>query len=451
MLQLVPHLVTQRSARLWLCARDADQAQLDSVELNVNGIDVPVPRRGWRRFASETMPLHHQFIDKPTLTPERSYEATVHVSGVKQAQARFTTLPEALGDETKPLRVLLSSCYFTGNKLSRLAAPLLSHLERNGLRPHLRLWAGDQVYLDAPWYEFMIKSHSVDELERLHCAAYARTWFGERGLGTVLSNGANVFCTDDHELWNNAPDPNSLARDTRKRVTREAWRDLGRQLAKTFQGDTGVAQRFSVPPLEFLVLDARVHRTENCGSLFSSAQWAEIRHWAAQSKGLGVLMIGQPMFHSRTRKRGINADYHLADYTADYAKLMALLASSARSTIVLSGDVHFTRVAAANFPEKQVTEVTSSPLAMVSGGYAMNLLDGWLPAPAKMSLHATHSFNRASMRTESALQSTAEGTVLLEFFRRGQRAFCTVTNWRLKDLERAQPYFRQEYFVGTLA
>jgi hypothetical protein len=457
MLQLVPHLVTQRNARIWLSARGVDEARLDSIALRVNGIDVPVPARGWRRFPSKVMPLHYQFIDKPTLKPERAYEVSAHFAGEEQAQACFTTLPEQLGDETRPLRVLLSSCYFTGNKLSRLAATLLSQLERNGLRPHFRVWAGDQVYLDAPWYEFMVKTHSVGELERLHCASYARTWFAEQGLSTVLPNGANVFCTDDHELWNNAPDPSSLVRDTRKRATREAWLDLGRKLGKTFQGDTGAVQRFSVSPLDFLVLDARVHRTENRGRLFSTAQCTELRKWAKQPRGLGVLVVGQPVFHARTRSRGVNADYHLADYTADYTELMGLLGRASRSTVVLSGDVHFSRVACASFPrvtssaETRVTELISSPLSMVAGGHALTLLDGWLPAPAKMSLPATHSFNRASMRTDPALQSTAESAMLLEFYRRGQRAFCTVTNWRLQDLERAQPYFRHEYFVGTIA
>jgi len=467
MLHLVPHLVTQRRARLWLCARDVDDAQLDSITLEVNGVDVPVPARGWRRFPGETssqrwrwapaMPLHYQFIDDPTLAPGRTYEATAQFAGEEQARARFTTLPEQLGDETRPLRVLLSSCYFTGNKRSRLAATLSARLERNGLRPHLRVWAGDQVYLDAPWYEFTIKTHSVSELERLHCTAYARTWFAEQGLSTVLPNGANVFCTDDHELWNNAPDPSSVARDTRKRVTREAWLDLGRQLGQAFQGDTGTAQRFSVPPVDFLVLDVRVHRTEHHESLFSTAQWAELRDWAAQPRGLGVLVVGQPVFHPRTRSRGANADYHLADYTADYTELMDLLSRASRSTVVLSGDVHFSRVAWASFPggggssaDTRVTEFISSPLSMVAGGRLLSLLDGWMPAPQKMSLPATHSFNRATMQTDQRLRSTAEGAMLVEFYRRGWRAFCSVTHWRLQDLERPQPHFRQEYFVGTI-
>lgn len=458
MLHLVPHLVTQRHARLWVCARSMDEDELDSIALQVNGIDVPLPKKNWRRFPAQSMPLRYQFIDKPTLTPDRAYEATAEVSGGERVQAAFTTLPERLGNETRPLRVLLSSCYFTGNKRSHLARSLFSQLDRNGLRPHLRIWAGDQVYLDAPWYEFAIKTHSIAELERLHCASYERTWFAEQGLGSVLPQGANIFCTDDHDVWNNAPDPNAVARDTRKRETREAWFDMARQLGRAFQGDTGTAQRFSVPPLDFLILDTRVNRKENRAGLFCEDQWTQLRKWAAEPQGLGVLVLGQPVFHSATRRLGYNADYHLADYAADYAELMDLLGRSSRSTVVLTGDVHFTRAAWATFPagnaaahERRVTEFISSPLSMVTGGRLLSLFGDWLKAPAKASLPPNHAFSGGSMHTDEDLRSSAEGSMLLEFHRRGQRVFCTVTNWRLEDLERARPFFRQDYFLGTIS
>lgn len=458
MLHLVPHLVTQRSARLWVCARGVDEAQLDRVALKVNGIDVPLPAKKWRSFPARSMPMHYQFIDKPTLKPDRPHHASAQINGGEPVAASFATLPEQLGDETRPLRVLLSSCYFTGNKRARLAASLLSQLDRNGLRPHLRVWAGDQVYLDAPWYEFAIKSHSIAELERLHCAAYARTWFDDQGLASVLSRGANVFCTDDHELWNNAPDPNAVAKDTRKRETREAWLDLARQLGGAFQGDTGAAQRFSVPPLEFLVLDARINRTEKCASLFSKAQWKQLREWAAVAQGLGVLVLGQPVFESATRRTGDRADYHLADYAADYAELMNLLGQAARSTVVLTGDVHFSRVAWASFPaagaapwERRITELISSPLSMVAGGRLLSLFGDWSAAPAKAHLPAHHSFSGVTMHTDEGLQSAAEGAMLLEFFRRGRRIFCSLTGWRLADLDSARPFFRKDYFLGNSA
>lgn len=465
MLYLVPHLVTQRNARLWLCARGIDEASLDSVSLRVNGIDVPVPAKRWQSFPSgkgtpwqpvDAMPLHYQFIDKASLKPDRSYQASAGLGDGERAQASFVTLPEQLGDETRPLRVLLSSCYFTGNKRSRLASSLFSQLDRNGVRPHVRFWAGDQVYLDAPWYEFAIKAHSVAELERMHSTTYARTWFGEQGLGSILPKGANVFCTDDHELWNNAPHPSGLARDTRKRKTREAWSAMARELARAFQGDTETVQRFRVPPLDFLVLDSRVNRTECCERLSSDSQWKQLRAWASEPQGLGVLVMGQPVFETASKRGGGFGDYRLADYKKDYAALMDLLGRATRSTTVLTGDLHFSRVAWSSFPagamasnvERRVTELISSPLAMVAGGRLLSLFGDWAAAPAKASVPARHAFNGTSTYTDDALHSSAEGTMLLEFYRRGQRVFCTVAQWRLDDLDATKPSFRKEYFLG---
>ena len=453
MLHLVPHLVTQNSARLWLCARGVEPALLGSISLRVNGIDVPVPAQSWQGIAP--MAWHYQFVDKVALTPDRAYEANVRLGDSEPVQARFATLPEQLGDETRPLRVLLSSCYFTGNKRSRLASSLFSHLDRNGLRPHLRIWAGDQVYLDAPWYEFAIKSHSVAELERLHSATYARTWFADQGLGSVLAQGANVFCTDDHELWNNAPHPSAVARDTRKPAKRSAWLAMARALGRAFQGDTGTVQRFRVPPLDFLVLDARVNRGECCERLFSDSQWQQLRTWAAEPQGLGVLVLGQPIFETASKRKGSFSDFRLADYERDYVELMNLLGNAARSTTVLTGDVHFSRITWSAFPastvagnERRITELISSPLALVAGGRLLSWLGDWAAAPAKASLPARHAFSGTKMHTDEALRSSAEGTMLLEFFRRGQRLFCTVTHWRLDDLDAARPSFRQEYFLG---
>ena len=462
MLQLLPHLVTQDAARLWLCARGVDKAQLGSISLRVNGIGVPVPVKDWQGFPPESssawqpvgaMPLHYQFIDKGALQPDCSYQASASLDDSDLAHARFNTLPEQLGDETNPLRVLLSSCYFTGNKRSRLASSLFSLLDRNGLRPHLRIWAGDQVYLDAPWYEFAIKSHSVAELERLHSVTYARTWFADQGLNTVLPQGANVFCTDDHELWNNAPHPSSVARDTSDPAKRKAWRAIARALGRTFQGDTANGQRFRVPPLDFFVLDTRVNRSDE--RLFSDAQWQQLRAWAAQTQGLGVLVLGQPILESASKRTGGFGDYRLADYERDYIELMELLGRSTRSTTVLTGDVHFSRITGSAFPanaaarnERRVTELISSPLALVAGGELLSLFGGWVAAPAKASLPARHSFSGATLHTDERLHSSSEGTMLLEFYRRGQRVFCTVSHWRLDDLDASRPSFRQEYFLG---
>jgi hypothetical protein len=122
----------------------------------------------------------------------------------------------------------------------------------------------------------------------------------------------------------------------------------------------------------------------------------------------------------------------------------------------LTGDLHFSRITWSAFPgstatgnvERRVTELISSPLAMVAGGRLLSLFGDWAAAPAKASLPARHAFNGTSMHTDGALRSSAEGTMQLEFYRRGQRVFCTVTHWRVDDLDAAHPSFRKEYFLG---
>jgi hypothetical protein len=85
---------------------------------------------------------------------------------------------------------------------------------------------------------------------------------------------------------------------------------------------------------------------------------------------------------------------------------------------------------------------------MVAGGRLLSLFGDWTAAPSKASLPARHSFNGTSMHTDEALRSSAEGTMLLEFYRRGQRIFGTVSHWRLDNLDAAKPSFRKEYFLG---
>jgi hypothetical protein len=98
--------------------------------------------------------------------------------------------------------------------------------------------------------------------------------------------------------------------------------------------------------------------------------------------------------------------------------------------------------------ERRVTELISSPLAIVAGGRLLSLFGNWAAAPAKASVPARHSFSGTTMHTDESLQSSAEGTLLLEFYRRGQRVFCTVSQWRLDNLDASRPSFRQDYFLG---
>ena len=88
MLHLVPHLVTQRNARLWVCARGVDATQLDTIALRVKLASMCRCRNSTGAVSRRrAMPLHYQFVDKPTLMPGRAYQATVDINGGERAQA----------------------------------------------------------------------------------------------------------------------------------------------------------------------------------------------------------------------------------------------------------------------------------------------------------------------------------------------------------------------------
>ncbi len=173
-------------------------------------------------------------------------------------------------------------------------------------------------------------------------------------------------------------------------------------------------------------------------------------------RDLGVLVLGQPIFESASKRRGSFGDYRLADYERDYIELMDLLGRSTRSTTVLTGDLHFSRITWSSFPasatarnERRVTELISSPLALVAGGELLSLFGDWSRHRRRpVFLLGIRSAARL-LHTDEALHSAAEGTMLLELYRRGQRVFCTVSHWRLDDLDASRPSFRREYFLGN--
>ena len=443
MIKVIPHAATQTSAKLWIGALSPPTAAKPQAVVTVDGVVVELGE--WKELSFRGSRLDYQWVESPPLTPDAPHTVRAMAPGHGTADARFETLPLTLGTEAAPLRVLVGSCYYTGNKRSKLASTLVEQFARFGLTPRLRIWAGDQVYLDAPWHHYMFHRHDPAELEARHSDAYARTFFAEEGLGKVISQGANVFCPDDHELWNNAPDPSIVAKDSDTPAGRTMWREIGLALLGAFQGDTLTPVTFDVPPLSFFVLDARVARLPDRADLITDAQRAALSGWLGGLQGPGVLVIGQPIFDFRTKRVDNKADYHLADY-AEYTELMRMLATASHSIVVITGDVHFSRVAQVHLPTgRSITEFISSPLALVAGTFG---LGGWKEAPQRLDIDGPDPFGSSEITTDTTLQVDDESMMLLEFYKRGMRIFCQSSVWRIKDLERGQSCYRNEFEVG---
>ena len=190
----------------------------------------------------------------------------------------FTTLPEELGDETQPLRVLLSSCYFTGNKRSRLAASMFSQLDRNGLR-HT---CGSGPAIKCIWTRpgTNLRSRLTASPSWNACTARRMSALGSlnKGLRVGVAPGREYFLhRRSRRCGTTLPIPTRSLGILARRETREAWFDMARPARRRISRRPGTAQRFSVSPLDFLILDARVNRKENRAGLFSADQWTQLR------------------------------------------------------------------------------------------------------------------------------------------------------------------------------
>jgi hypothetical protein len=78
---------------------------------------------------------------------------------------------------------------------------------------------------------------------------------------------------------------------------------------------------------------------------FLLAKILQSLQWIQNLPGPGVLVVGQPVFSGKAGfLRGSFGDWNLPDYS-QYGQLARLLVQSPHSIVILSGDVHYGRIA----------------------------------------------------------------------------------------------------------
>ena len=94
------------------------------------------------------------------------------------------------------LRLLIGSCYYLPDDRGKLASAYDNLREQD--RPHLRIHAGDQLYLDAG-----ALPDGPTAFDRTH-ARYRQYW-QEPSNARYLRGGLTLFTPDDHDFWNDYP------------------------------------------------------------------------------------------------------------------------------------------------------------------------------------------------------------------------------------------------------
>ncbi|MDA2912513.1 hypothetical protein MYX77_00885 [Acidobacteriia bacterium AH_259_A11_L15] len=320
--------------------------------------------------------MHYWQVTQVTgLQPNRLYTATLMRGTQKLASAKFCTLPESLphlGDS--PFNVLLGSCFHLDNDKQGDAGFSFDKLP-TGDRPHVKILCGDQVYLDQP--TLRIFPDDSLKLARIFLEKYVKSWSQSdapsvRGYARILKEGANYFASDDHEFWNNYPNWTTLVPNSWTQGGRDRWAGPARELYKIFQNSDPAKRppRFDVPPLSFLVADCRYNREPGDSEFLSAVQLLRLNDWIDNlnsRKWCGFLCLGQPIFeHPASWFARRFADRSLPDYS-QYRDLVKILAKLRQPLTILTGDVHFGRVARCQqLNRSDLFEIISSPLSLVN-------------------------------------------------------------------------------------
>lgn len=433
---VVPHGVTDTTAEVWVGAVGETPVRERSVVLEFGDREIELNADAWSAWESyspadpasyppldrllhRVLPqsdpvvrtLYYQRAKVERLEPRTSYPLRLrvdgrHVTGPEMGlrEGRVTTLPTELpvGAE-RPFTLLLGSCFYGPEDRDGAVGKTYRDIPEDN-RPDVKMLCGDQVYLDNPWKETTFKWYLGNRKPGVFRAMlfdkYVANWGqvggGDAGFRRLLSDGANYFCSDDHEFWNNAPNFGGVGFFNTITSKQRAWwlREAG-QLFHAFQSPSPFLA-LEVPPLSVRIADTRIHRDPAGRRFMRDKDLRALGRWIEGLRGPGVLVVGQPVLVEKTslretlRRKGLKGtivkflDRNLPDY-AQYEELVRYIKASRHSIVLLTGDVHFGRVSHGELAAgstASLVEVISSPMQAVLDDEGEPLFGRYRPAPA---------------------------------------------------------------------
>lgn len=361
-LVLVPRDVTARTADVWVAGPAAGVAG-HQVVVRANGKDHPIVE--W----ADTRGIAHQVVTIRALDPATEYRLELFVDGARATFATVRTLPTALpGAGEEPFIIMLASCFCRRNDAGGAVQRAYERLASSE-SPAINVWAGDQVYLDSPAQDFTLSKYTSEELESLFRDNYAFTWDAQHGagsLGKMLASASNYFTSDDHEFWNNFPNIAPLVRNSWRQPGRDAWTPVATEFYSAFQTPRRSSE-LNIGTMSLRLADVRIDRDAGERNFMRETPDLDaLCAWLDNLTGPGFLVLGQPVFEKATNITGHATDWKLPDYQ-QYPRLVRALLGAKHSVVVLTGDVHFGRIAQCKLASgARLLEIISSPLALVS-------------------------------------------------------------------------------------
>ena len=366
----VVHEVSTTQVKLWIGALLPSIAKPNNWRLqfkNSTGEVVKQLKGGsdWQRPFDKLKKRFYQIVTANDLKPGTKYIVEFQVRIERKYEpaerAYFTTLPTALPSSNQaPFTVAVGSCFYARHDGGRTGQVYQSLYEHPTLSPDIKFLTGDQVYIDIGmgWYPL----NTSDVQDRI-ADDYAQSW---ELLRSMLRRGGTWMLPDDHEYWNNYPylqgfNPYliTLQRNTR---FKNRWENAAKQGVSIVQQVSSIRTFDIGNDLSFCVADLRTERWD--GGFLSNENFQQLSHWAANLTTPGVLVIAQPLI----AKKGDENDYSLPHWETQYNTLIQNLANCGHDIVVLTGDVHYGRIAEVKLGNSagRLIEVITSPLSNLS-------------------------------------------------------------------------------------
>jgi len=447
---LVPGEATSSSLELWVGVMSLNEAPVVPADVQLENVTTGArtPVANWDRWSvpDGSAGLAFARVRVGQLDARKLYRLQLLLENESKATASATTLPDRLPrQEEQPFRLMLGSCFCAAEDAGGAVGKTFASIPQ-ALTPELKILCGDQVYLDSPFFRFLLP-HGKQDLAATFLKNYANTWTqagDSQGFQQVLANAATWLTSDDHEFWNNAPYP-SFSANTWTEPGRAEWLSLASGLYGAFQTpkQTG-ARDFAVGELKILVADTRIHRSADRTTFLDPADMDELRTWVRSLTFPGILVVGQPIFDGQAGFLGKFADWNLPDFT-QYQDLCRLLFSAPQSIIVLTGDVHYGRVARSiTHDAVELVEVIASPMSLVTGGGKPS----WRAAPGRFPAMAVPGVAGSPVQTIDTWQRAVNHFLIIELWQEGDRLAFRVRTCETQSDGQMQPV--QPVFEHTL-
>lgn len=396
---IVPHSVGSDYAVLWLGALSPTPP--DDFAISVSSRSyikrIPVRKKDWNDTTAGGFiksPAHRFYI-RGIFLKELPGNNRFTVKA-RNTRAEFKTLPEklpTLGES--PLNLMLSSCFYYNNDKTGKAGKTFKSIP-DIFKPDLKIMCGDQVYLDVADGHFLqlrpVRFDDPSQIAKNYLNKYINTWTQNIGFGNMLSTGATYFTADDHEFWNNYPNPTPLILNTYDPGYRKTLSKISVNLYNAFQSydaaTTGHPRVIELGDISIFIADTRVFREEGDDRFMSDEDFDALLGWINDLSTPGVLVTGQPLFQKPAGFISKNiGDRAMANY-GQYKELVRSLFGLKHSVVVLTGDVHYGRISSCiiSYGELPVelVEIVSSPTSLVSslvGGKAEDAPYSFPPVP----------------------------------------------------------------------